>query len=238
VLEGVRVFVVVPAFNEAMRLPRVVESMPREVDHVIVVDDASTDGTTAVSWRSGGARLVIVIRHDTNRGVGAAIATGYRRALSMPGGPRDAFVVMAGDGQMDPRDLPALVSPIARREADYVKGNRFAHPTKRAIPITRRAGGLFFSVLTSAAIGLRVHDSQCGFTAISREACEKLDLDALWPRFGYPNDLLGMLVRADIPIAERPVAAVYPHARNKLGARHVPTIAAITLRAWKRRVWG
>src|SRR5207248_622028 len=105
VLEGVRVLVVVPAFNEAARLPRVVESMPREVDHVIVVDDASTDGTTAAG---------IFIRHDTNRGVGAAIATGYRRALAMPGGPRDAFVVMAGDGQMDPRDLPALVSPIAR----------------------------------------------------------------------------------------------------------------------------
>jgi hypothetical protein len=91
---------------------------------------------------------------------------------------------------------------------------------------------------TSAAIGQRVHDSQCGFTAISRAACSMLDLDALWPRFGYPNDLLGMLARAGVSIAERPVAALYPHTRNHLGARHVPTIAAVTLRAWKRRVWG
>jgi glycosyltransferase involved in cell wall biosynthesis len=228
----VTVFVVVPAFNEASRLPRVLETMPRDVDHVIVVDDASTDGT------SEAARGTIVVRHETNRGVGAAIASGYRKALSMPGAPNDAFVVMAGDGQMDPRDLPALVAPITNNEAGYVKGNRFAHETVRDMPIGRRAGVGIFSILTSAAIGQRVHDSQCGFTAISRAACSQIDLDALWPRFGYPNDLLGMLARANITIVERPVAALYPHTRNHLGARHVPTIAAVTFRVWKRRVWG
>ncbi len=227
------VFVVVPAFNEAARLPRVLETMPPEVDHVIVVDDASTDGTAQAVEGA-----VIVVRHTENRGVGAAIASGYREALSMPGAPNDAFVVMAGDGQMDPRDLPALTLPIANGVAGYVKGNRFAHATARDMPLTRRIGVEIFSILTSAAVGIPIHDSQCGFTAISRAACEKIDLDALWPRFGYPNDLLGMLARAGITITERPVAALYPHTRNHLGARHVPTIAAITLRAWKRRVWG
>ena len=228
----VTVFVVVPAFNEATRLRAVLETMPPEVDHVIVVDDASTDGTSEV------ARGALLVRHETNRGVGAAIVSGYRKALSMPGAPNDAFVVMAGDGQMDPRDLAKLVAPIASGEAGYVKGNRFAHETVRDMPLARRAGVGIFSILTSAAIGQRIHDSQCGFTAISRAACSKLDLDALWPRFGYPNDLLGMLARAGITIAERPVAALYPHTRNHLRARHVPTIAAVTLRAWKRRVWG
>jgi glycosyltransferase involved in cell wall biosynthesis len=231
VIHGVRVFVVVPAFNEAARLPRVLEAMPPEVDHVIVVDDASTDGTANDAQ-------AIVVRHERNRGVGAAIASGYLKALSMPGDARDAFVVMAGDGQMDPDDLPALVAPIARGEAGYVKGNRFAHASKRSMPLSRYAGVQVFSVLTSVAIGKRVHDSQCGFTAIARDACSKLDLAALWPRFGYPNDLLGMLARAGIPIAEVPVRALYPHTRNKLGARHVPTIAAITLRALFRRVRG
>lgn len=228
----VKVFVVVPAFNEAARLSRVLETMPREVDHVIVVDDASTDATAEL------AKGAMLVRHEVNRGVGASIASGYRRALSMPGEPNDAFVVMAGDGQMDPRDLPTLVAPIANDEAGYVKGNRFAHETVRDMPLARRAGVGIFSILTSAAIGQRVHDSQCGFTAISRAACSTLDLDALWPRFGYPNDLLGMLARAGVVISEVPVAALYPHKRNHLGARHVPTIAVITLRAWKRRVWG
>jgi glycosyltransferase involved in cell wall biosynthesis len=228
----VAVFVVVPAFNEAARIGRVLETMPPTVDHVIVVDDASTDGT------SRAAAGAIVVRHETNRGVGAAIASGYRKALSMPGAPNDAFVVMAGDGQMDPRDLPALVLPITNGDAGYVKGNRFAHATARDMPLGRRVGVEIFSILTSAAVGMPIHDSQCGFTAISRAACDAIDLGALWPRFGYPNDLLGMLARAGITITERPVAALYPHTRNHLGARHVPTIAAITFRAWKRRVWG
>jgi len=230
--EGLRVAVVIPAFDEENLIGQTVSSVPDFVDHVIVVDDASTDGT------SEAGRGAIVIRHASNMGVGAAIATGYRKALSMPGAPNDAFVVMAGDGQMDPRDLPALIAPIASGEAGYVKGNRFAHATIGDMPLARRAGVGIFSILTSAAIGQRVHDSQCGFTAISRAACSAIDLDALWPRFGYPNDLLGMLARAGVTIAERPVAALYPHARNHLGARHVPRIAAITLRAWKRRVWG
>jgi glycosyltransferase involved in cell wall biosynthesis len=232
-LEGVSIIVVVPAFNEAERITRVLASMPREVDRVIVVDDASDDGTGEVARAQGAS--VHVVRHERNRGVGAAIATGYRHALRAPGHARDAFVVMAGDGQMDPRDLPALATPIARGDAGYVKGNRFAHPERRVMPTTRFIAGHVFSALTSAAIGVDVHDSQCGYTAIAREACEKLELTALWPRFGYPNDLLAMLVRARIPIAEVPVRPVYPHVQNKLRARHVPGIAAVTLRAWIRR---
>lgn len=235
-IHGVSVFVVVPAFNEASRLPRVLETMPPEVDRVVVVDDASTDGTFEVARRE--RERVVPIRHARNRGVGAAIVTGYERALAMPGGPRDAFVVMAGDGQMDPLDLPALVAPIASGEAGYVKGNRFAHRDIVAMPRSRRLGGLFFSALTTAATGVPIHDSQCGYTAIARAACAQLDLGSLWPRFGYPNDLLAMLAQKRIRIEERPVRALYPHTQNKLGARHVPVIAAVTMRAWARRVRG
>jgi glycosyltransferase involved in cell wall biosynthesis len=235
VISGSRVFVVVPAYREVERLPRVLESMPREVDHVIVVDDASRDGTLEVARHAG----VIAIAHETNRGVGAAIATGYARALEMEGSARDAFVVMAGDGQMDPSDLPSLVVPIARGDADYVKGNRFAsRGALREMPRTRYIGGRIFSELTRRALAIEIDDSQCGYTAISRAACERLDLASLWPRFGYPNDLLAMLVRKRIGIAEVPVRALYPHARNKLGARHVPMIGIVILRAWIRRRWG
>ncbi len=230
------IVVVVPAYREASRLPDVLASMPAMVDHVIVVDDASDDGTFDVARESRDAR-VIAIAHDRNRGVGAAIATGYARALAIPGDPHDAFVVMAGDGQMDPADLPALVLPITTGEADYVKGDRFASASSlHAMPRARFIGGHVLSALTRVAIGVRVNDSQCGFAAISRDACARLDLHALWPRFGYPNDLLAMLVRNHAVIAEVPVHAAYPHAKNKLGARHVPMIAGVIARAWIRRV--
>src|SRR5262249_32994970 len=99
-----------------------VATVPALVDHVIVIDDASRDDT---GERARGAGACEVIRHAVNRGVGGAITTGYRRALALG---VDIAVVMAGDGQMDPHDLPALLDPIADGAADYVKGNRFLHP--------------------------------------------------------------------------------------------------------------
>src|SRR6476646_4841126 len=102
-----RVAVVVPAYNEELKLAATVRSIPAWVDHVLVVDDASADGTF-VEARALKRRGLEVLRHPRIRGVGAAIETGYRRALELG---VDAAVVMAGDGQMDPRDLPQLLAP-------------------------------------------------------------------------------------------------------------------------------
>jgi glycosyltransferase involved in cell wall biosynthesis len=232
VLFGASVLVVVPARDEAPRILRVLQGMPREVDRVIVVDDASTDGTADIA-----ARHVEVIRHGTNRGVGAAIATGYRRALEVLAGPRDAIVVMAGDGQMDPHDLPAVVRPIAEGAADYVKGDRFqSEDITRVMPRGRYVGGQVFSWLTSRALGMRISDSQCGYTAISREACAALDLDGLWPSYGYPNDLLGQLVARRLRVAEVPVRPVYADEVSRLKLRHLAPIAGLVARAYARRI--
>ena len=229
--------VVVPALNEAPRIGRVVGTLPAWVDEVVLVDDASDDGTAAAALALGDPR-VVVERHTVNRGVGAAIVTGYRRACATPGGPPDAFVVMAGDGQMDPADLPSLVAPIACGAADYVKGDRFrgsglAGPA--AMPVTRRIGGRALSWATARAIGRPVSDSQCGYTAVARAACEALDLDALWPGFGYPNDLLSQVTLRGLRVAEVPVRAVYADEISRLRPRHVPVIAALVARAWWRR---
>jgi len=95
-----RVSVVIPAFNEARKIAATVASVPDLVDHIVVIDDASTDDTADATPLSTRVEL---IRHGKNRGVGGAIATGYRRALDVGS---DVAVVMAGDGQMDPEDLP------------------------------------------------------------------------------------------------------------------------------------
>jgi dolichol-phosphate mannosyltransferase len=230
--------VVVPAWDEAPRIGRVLRAMPPWVDAIFVVDDASRDGT-ADAARAAGDPRVVVERHERNRGVGAAIATGYRRAGAAGGGPRDVFVVMAGDGQMDPRDLPAVVDPIARGEADYVKGDRFRWPGGAgAMPLARRIAVKAFSVATAIAIGRPVSDSQCGYTAIAREACERLDLDGLWSGYGYPNDLLSQVTLRGLRVAEVPVRAVYGDEVSRLGVRHVPVVAGIVARALVRRVRG
>jgi glycosyltransferase involved in cell wall biosynthesis len=229
------VVVVVPAWDEAPRIGCVLQGIPPWVDAIVVVDDASRDRTVEAA-RAVGDERVQIVRHDHNRGVGAAIATGYKRAATIARGPRDVFVVMAGDDQMDPRDLPLLVAPIARGEAEYVKGNRFhSWGVARAMPPARLFGGLVLSWATSRAIGVRVSDSQCGYTAIAGEACARLELDALWPRYGYPNDLLSQLTMRNMRVTEVPVRAVYGDEVSRLRSHHVPVVAALVLRAWLRR---
>jgi glycosyltransferase involved in cell wall biosynthesis len=236
-IEGRRVIVVVPAFEEERLVAGVIRTMPDFVDRIIVVDDGSRDRTSERARAAADAR-VEVVRHSRRRGVGAAIATGYRIAVdeATRAHPYDVIVVMAGDAQMDPGDLRRVVLPIARGEADYVKGDRFAdRSTRMAMRLPRWIGGQVFSRLTGLAIGQRVSDSQCGYTAIARSAARAIDLESLWPSFGYPNDLLGILAAHGRRIIEVPVRAVYGSERSKLRFRHLPPIFFLVARAALRR---
>jgi glycosyltransferase involved in cell wall biosynthesis len=204
--DGVRVAVVVPAYNEARLIARTLASIPAYVDHVVVVDDASRDHTSQAA-RSVSDERIEIVRHAQNRGVGAAIATGYRRAFDARA---DVAAVMAGDGQMDPADLRALLAPIVRGAADYTKGDRLSHPNAFArMPALRWIGNHALSGMTRLATGLDVRDSQCGYTALSREGWRALPLDRLWPRYGYPNDLLSRLAVAGLRVEEVVVRPIY-----------------------------
>jgi glycosyltransferase involved in cell wall biosynthesis len=201
------VAVVMPAFNEERAIGQAVASVPGFVDHVVVVDDASHDTTAEAAARAGG-RSIEIVRHGQNRGVGAAIVSGYRRVLAQG---LDVAVVMAGDGQMDPADLPALLDPIADGRADYAKGNRFRHPEIwRAMPKARLIGNIALSLATRVTAGYgHIFDSQCGYTAIHRQAIGRIDLDRVFARYGYPNDLLARLHAASMRVVDVPVRPIY-----------------------------
>ena len=231
-LEGKRVAVVVPAYNETDRIAGVLSGLPSFVDLVIVVDDASHDATSNVA--TAAQPDAIVVRHSENRGVGAAIATGYRRAVAHGA---DIVVVMAGDGQMSPLDLARIALPVARGRADYAKGDRMSHcDIQGSMPWPRLALGRLLSSLTRSATGMAtLSDSQCGFTAISRDAISSIDLDALYPRYGYPNDLLGLLTAARNRIVDVVVQPIYRGEKSGLRPWHVFAIAALVGRVYVRR---
>jgi len=239
------VAVVIPARNEADKIAATIRSVPGFVDHVVVVDDGSGDATAAVARRAarrasargrGHAARVEVVVHERNRGVGAAIATGYARALALGA---HATAVMAGDGQMDPADLPRLLAPVVGGQADYAKGNRFAWPGGwRMMPPVRMFGGAALSWLTGLASGYRhIGDSQCGYTVASRHALLAIGPD-LFARYGYPNDLLARLAAARVRVVDVPVRPVYgPGWRSGLHPLRVaPPIAWLLLRAFGRRL--
>jgi glycosyltransferase involved in cell wall biosynthesis len=235
VLAGSRVVVIVPAFREEAHVADVVATMPSFVDAIVLVDDGSPDLTTARARAVGDKRLHVE-RHPERRGVGAALTTGYRRALALTDRTTDALCVMAGDGQMDPLELEPVALPVVRGAADYVKGDRFGDPTvRRAMGLPRWIGGQVFTRLTALAIGQPISDSQCGFTALARGAAVHLDLDGLWPGFGYPNDLLGQLAARDCRLIEVPVRPIYGLESSKLRLRHLPPIFWLIARAAVRR---
>jgi glycosyltransferase involved in cell wall biosynthesis len=241
VYRELRVAVVIPAYNERRKIVDTIATVPEFVDDIIVIDDASHDDTSqqaeVAALGRGRPASVEVIRHAANRGVGGAIITGYRRALALGS---DVAVVMAGDGQMDPDDLPAVLDPIARGDADYVKGNRFLHPAIwTTMPATRIVGNVVLSAATWVTSGYRhVFDSQCGYTAIHRSALAGIELGHLFPRYGYPNDLLSRLHVANMRVVDVPVRPIYGahwHSGINVGTALHP-IPWVLLRSWSNRV--
>lgn len=216
-LAGRRIAVVMPAYNEAKLIRGALEGIPSFVDHIIVVDDGSIDATSKIV--RGFPRPVELIEHGTNQGVGAAIATGCRRALVLGA---DLTAVMAADGQMDPLDLPALLAPLVAGEADYTQGNRLGWPAaSEAMPWHRWLGNRIFSSLTRWAIGVDVRDSQCGYAAMNRRTKQALDWDRLWKGYGYPNDLLSSLTLCGLRVRQIPVRPVYGAEQSGIRLRHV-----------------
>jgi glycosyltransferase involved in cell wall biosynthesis len=236
-LDGKRVAVVVPAHDEEALIGGTLAGIPEFVDRVYVVDDNSGDATAARAQEAEDPR-VEVISHPQNEGVGAAIVTGYRRALAEG---IDIACVMAADGQMDPADLERIAAPVARGDVEYAKANRlFTGQAWTLMPRHRYLGNAVLSMLTKIASGYwHVADSQSGYTAISREMLTQLDLDRIYARYGFPNDMLVHLnvwnarVR-DIP--SRPIYGVGERSEIRLW-RVIPAIAWLLFKGffWRLR---
>jgi glycosyltransferase involved in cell wall biosynthesis len=236
VLDGKTVAVVVPAYNEEALVGSTVAGVPPFVDRILVVDDGSADGTTARAEQAD--PRVEVVRHERNSGVGAAIVTGYRRAIAEE---IDVTCVMAADGQMDPDDLETLARAVAADECDYAKANRlFTGQAWELIPRSRYLGNAVLSFLTKIASGYwHVADSQSGYTAVNLETLRLLDLERIYRRYGFPNDILvhlNVINRRVRDYPSRPIYGVGERSKMRL-RRVVPTISWLLVKGffWRLR---
>jgi glycosyltransferase involved in cell wall biosynthesis len=203
------VAVVIPAYNEEELIGQTLKSIPQFVDRIICVNDCSKDGTAAIiKEMAQGEGRIELIEHEHNQGVGGAIITGYKRARDSA---IDITVVMAADGQMDPKDLVPIIEPVASGTADYTKGNRlFFGDSWDMIPHYRYLGNSFLSLMTKIASGYwHIADSQSGYTAISALALQRLSLEAVYKRYGMPNDLLIKLNQHDFRVRDVHVRPIY-----------------------------
>lgn len=180
-----RIAVVIPAFNEAGHIGRVLGAIPQYlIDHIIVVDDHCTDATVKESIKNKATHITICKSH----GVGAAIKTGYSEALRQGA---DVILVLGGDCQHDPNEIPKIIRPILDGEADYVVGDRLStyHQGNGMSPL-RFVGNRILTMMTRIITGIDVRDSQCGYTAIAREALMSINLDRITESWGVPNEFL------------------------------------------------
>ena len=196
-----KLVVIIPCLNEERTIADVIAAIPPERDMVdeietIVVDDGSIDGTAECA-RSAGAR---VVSHPVNMGVGAAFQTGITCALRAGA---DVVVNMDGDGQFNPADIPQLLAPILKDEADFVTASRFLDPELEPdMPRVKKWGNHRIAQLVSVLVGQRFRDVSCGYRAYSREAAMRL---TLFGSFTYTQETFLDLAFKGMRIKEIPV---------------------------------
>jgi hypothetical protein len=191
----------IPAYNEAGTIAQIVDVATEYVDEVVVVDDGSGDRTAELARREG----AVVIRHSTNRGKGAALKSVFdyaeRRSCS-------ALVLLDGDGQHLPQDIPDVVQPVLDGDADVVIGSRYLRRGMGTeTPLYRRVGQLILDWSISFLFGVSVTDTQSGFRALSPKAVEEITIRT--NGIAVETEMLDAAKRNDLTIAERPIRVQY-----------------------------
>ncbi len=191
---------VIPAYNEAANISRVINKVKPFVSEIIVIDDASQDNTSQVAKKEE----VVVLRHIVNRGQGAALRTGTNLALARGA---DIIVHFDADDQFQATDIPQMVAPIISKEADAVLGSRFLTKDTKLpkmkryfiMPLARLINRWFFNI--------RLTDPQSGFRALSRKSAEKLTIDN--DGMAHCSEILYKLFKNQNRLQEVPITVVY-----------------------------
>lgn len=222
-----KVFAVIPAYNEASRVGAVVKAAQQYVDCVIVVDDGSLDGTSRRAAVAG----AVVLQHPENAGAGSATMTGIEAARALGA---DVVVTLDADEQHDPADIPSLLRPVQEGKVDIVFANRFGSNRNR-IPFIRRLFNTAGNLVTFFATGLWVADSQCGFKALGPRALQEIDLRTRG--FEFCTEIVREAKQRQWHIAEVPVKVVYSAytlAKGQSFATGIKTALQILLRSFLR----
>jgi hypothetical protein len=207
---GKRVVAVIPAYNEDRFIGSVVLKTRDHVDEVIVVDDGSVDRTAAIAGGAG----ALVISHVSNEGKAAALRTGLCEAYNRGA---DVAVLLDGDGQHDPAEIPFLVRPILAGIADIVAGSRFLN-VKSEIPAWRRVGQHALTTATNLASGTHCSDSQTGFRALSCRALELFECSS--KGFAVESEMQFCAAENDLRIVEVPIGCIYAERAKRNPVKH------------------
>lgn len=200
---------VIPCYRVEREIQAVLHGLPKYIQHIIVVDDASPDSTSEiVAAVAKKDKRVTLIRHESNQGVGGAMVTGFRKALELGA---QIVVKVDGDGQMDTTRLPELIAPLIQGQADYTKGNRFRDfQSLQQMPLIRRIGNMGLGFLSKAATGYwNLFDPTNGFVAIRSEVLSQLPLKGIDKSYYFETSMLANLYLLGAVVKDVPMPARY-----------------------------
>lgn len=194
--EKSKIFVVIPAYNEASRIREVVRGVKKFCQNIIVVDDGSKDETEKVARKS----QVTILRHRLNLGKGAAMKTGVEAAFLLGA---EKVVLLDADGQHNPAHLPVFIKAL-NSGYDVVFGCR---DLSSGVPLVRLYGNKFGSFLISLVFGIYRSDLLCGFMAFTRETYKKIEWDSV--RYGVETEIVARVGKNKLKYTEVPIETIY-----------------------------
>ena len=194
------IVIVIPAYNEASIIDSVIRDAQKITGQVIVVDDNSKDGTARIA-RAAGAE---VYQHIVNLGLGGALATGFSAALNKR---VQIIVTMDADGQHKAEDIPNLIKPIIKEQADVVIGSRLIGKGLTGMPASRRLANFLANLITFLLCGVRTTDSQSGLRAFSRSALQKIEIKS--QRMEVASEFFKEIKNKHLRLAEVPIQSIY-----------------------------
>lgn len=234
--KNLKVAIVIPAYNEEALIEKTIDSVPEFIDHIIVINDGSTDQTQTVLDRiTKSNRKIIIITNNPNEGLGSSMVKGFKKGLKTDA---DLFCVIAGDAQCDTSYISRLADELISNNLDYVKANRFFHlDALAAMPTYRRVGNIIITILTKFSTGYySVSDTQNGYAIFTRQILEKISLSLIGKRYDYENTLLTALSIAGAKVRDYPVPAIYGDEKSTIPvvSTALRAIKATQIGFWKR----
>jgi len=233
-----KIGVVIPCYNVSQHITGVVQSIPDLVSHIILIDDKSTDNTSdLINSIAETDKRIVLLKHKKNQGVGGAVITGMQKAIELN---CELIVKLDGDGQMDTKYIPELLSPLINDEFHFSKGNRFNDfRALKRMPFIRRIGNLLLSFMIKAASGYwSVFDPTNGFFCIKKEILERIDYSRLDKKYFFESSLLIELYYTGAKIYDVPIPAIYGNEKSGLSEVHsLLTFPGKIIRAFIRRIF-
>lgn len=208
--------VAVPAYNEEKLIEKTLTTLPKFVDHVVVINDCSTDKThEIISKIAKKDKRIVLLDNEVNRGIGFSLTKGLKKTVELGA---DRVAVMAGDAQMDPKQLAPMLEAMEKDSLDYIKGNRFMHfDALRSMPTYRRFGNIVVTILTKFATGYySIFDTQNGYVVYTKDVIERMPWHFIGNRYEFENTVLIGLSIIDAKVGDFPMPAIYGEEKSTI----------------------